>query len=76
MPWVMTHTQERAPMRYHWWIGAIKVAEVQYYSSRGYGGEWVLRGAGFPPSEWPSMSAAMKEMHRLLNSPPPEGAQP
>lgn len=73
MAWVMSHTSEKAPTRYNWFIGAIKVAEIQYYKHRG-AKPWILRAGGVQPTEHATMSEAMKKIHEHLNSPPPEEA--
>lgn len=74
MSWIMSTKREERPVRYRFFIGQVQVAEVSFA-----GKTVLLRTMGErysdEESSHTSMSEAMKEMHRLLNAPSPEGAK-
>jgi|HubBroStandDraft_4_1064222.scaffolds.fasta_scaffold00019_43 hypothetical protein len=76
--WVMSTLRTEKPREYHIYIGAVKVAEICFNRSSA---KWkvYLRlmhnyVAYAVKDHYENMGAAMKDLHRLLNSPPPEGA--
>lgn len=69
MAWTMSSRREGGEI--HFFIGAIRIATVVM---RPEGKKWkaYLRHSGFEIEDAESVSAAMKKMHELLNSPPKE----
>ena len=86
MPWVMStlHTPkgkriDGTESSYHVYIGAVKIAEI-YFSPTATKWKVILRlmrnDVSYDASRhFENMGEALKELHRLLNSPPPEGAR-
>lgn len=72
--WIMTHTDGKDG-EYRFYIGAICVAKIRF-NKRATKWKCLLDVPGHPAiinvTEHESMSDAMKEMHRLLKSPPAE----
>lgn len=76
--WVMSTLRTEKPREYHIYIGAVKVAEV-CFSSQAKKWKCYLRlmhnYVSYDVKEhYETMGDAMRDLHRLLNSPPPEGA--
>lgn len=69
MSWVMAMTRTERPVAYGFHIGDLKVAEITFA-----GGRALLRTMT-DVTGYPTMSDAMKEMHRRLNAPSPEGSR-
>lgn len=81
MGWTMSTLRVKpafGPLEYHIFIGAIKVAEI-CFSNQATRWKCYLRlmrnDASYEIRDhFENMSDALKELHRLLNSPSPEGA--
>lgn len=66
MAWVMSTRRTERPVAYQFLIGDLQVAEVSFAGSR------AILSTMTDRTDHPTMSDAMKEMHRRLNSPPAE----
>ncbi len=66
----MTHTRETSPLRYYFYIGAVRIAEIRYIWP-----DWYLNTEGDRRLCYRTMKEAMCAMHEKLNSPPPEHAR-
>jgi len=69
MSWVMAMTRTERPITYGFHIGEVKVAEITF------AGREVLLRTMSNVTEHANMSEAMREMHRRLNAPSPEGSR-
>lgn len=69
MTWVMSMERKEQPIRYIFRIGSLPVARVSFF-----GRQVLLETLGSETSH-ATMSDAMREMHRRLNEPAPEGAK-
>lgn len=73
MVWVMS--QRRVDGEYHFYIGAVKIAEIVFCKDAK---RWkcfmrlMHSSVGYDLKDYESMSEALRDLHRLLNSPPPE----
>jgi hypothetical protein len=72
--WVMSILRLTEPTRYEVYIGAVKVALI-YFGRSASRSCCYLDVDGEEETEFPTMSDALRELHRLLNSPSPEGAK-
>lgn len=70
MSWVMSSEVKRQPWCLTFYIGAIPVCCIDFESKKP-----VLHSLYGDHGPFETVSAAMTEMHRLLNSPPPDGAK-
>lgn len=78
MAWVMS-TEQRGLEGVYIYIGAVKIAEI-YMRKSNMKWKFYLRlmqnyVAYNDQESYETFSNALKELHRLLNSPPPEGAK-
>ncbi len=69
MAWVMHSEVRHRPWCLTFYIGSIPIATVDCERKSSY----TLHIMGSSHGPFTSASAAMKEMHRLLNEPPPVG---
>lgn len=74
--WTMSILESvERPKAFHVFIGAVKIAEVTFNARAS---KWTTNlrlmrnDVSYELKEFESMSDALKELHRLLNSPPPE----
>lgn len=72
--WVMSIRKVGPPgTEFHVYIGAVKIAEIAF-NSKAPKFKCYMRFFGFEMKDYLSMSDALKDLHRLLKSPPPPGA--
>lgn len=64
-PWIMSSEVSRRPWRLTFSIGAIAIAHIYFENKK-----LKLSTLDGDHGSFPTVSAAMTEMHRLLNSPP------
>lgn len=71
MSWVMSTTRDGGDITV--WIGAVKIANLHLMkSTKGFKTYVRFMDNTATDGEYESVSAALKEIHRLLNNPPPE----
>lgn len=71
--WVMSLRKTSQPTEFHVYIGAVKIAEIGF---RRGASKWncFTRLFGFQIKDYESMNEALRDLHRMLKSPPPEEA--
>lgn len=69
-PWIMSLKKTIRPTEFHVYIGAVKIAEIAFQHGK-Y--KCYVRFFGFEVKDYSSMSDALKDLHKLLQSPPTEG---
>jgi len=78
MAWVMSTLRTEAPREYHIYIGAVKIAEICFDRNAKWWKCYLRLMANHVAYDvldhYETMSDALKDLHRLLNSPPPEDA--
>lgn len=71
--WVMAVKKQTQPTEFYVYIGNVKIAEIAFHRSAP---KWkcYMRLFGYQIKDYLSMSDALRDLHKLLKSPPPEGA--
>lgn len=78
MPWVMSILKRTDPVEFHVYVGAVKIAEICFDRNATRWKCYLRLMYSYTAYDvrphYESMSDALKDLHRLLNSPSPEGA--
>lgn len=70
--WVMSILKVQNPTEFHVYIGALKIAEIAFTKAAKW--KCYMRLPEHRIKDYETMSDALKDLHKILNSPSPEGA--